>query len=306
MNRILLILLSIVVSTAISFLVYYITYSASNSVGGAILSTIIAAVCSVALCFMFNMWLRFNRHYKLFKRLNIHLSPPGLCPVVLADAYDSIFSSIEDVKNNILTPLRGKGCYVTWERYGELLSSSLLLNENKFMATCLLTPVQFMSSQFKPYLLAQEVDLKGGVRGWLGRRIRILAVHKDQILEDRKDASKKELMKSFFEWHKKIRVPVFFISWDKFKEMHKSGFGALELNDFVYFALDSYLWVIGVNTSYSDLPDIESQNPLLRIIEFPKDDVDLYQKFILTLKKNACRAKSFEALIKWAGSEDIA
>jgi hypothetical protein len=285
---------------------YYITYSASDSVEGAILSAAIAAVFSFVLCLIFNMWLRFKRHYKLFRRLNDHLNPPSLCPVVLADAYDSIFSSIEDVKNNILTPLRGKGYYVTWKRYGELLSSSLLLNENKFMATCLLTPVQFMSPQFKPYLLAQEVDLKGGARGWLGRRIRILAVHKDQILEDRKDASKKELMKSFFKWHKKIRVPVFFISWDKFKEMHKSGFGALELNDFVYFALDSYLWVIGVNTSYSDPPDIESQNPRLRIIESPKDDVDLYQKFILTLKKNACRVKSFEALIKWAGSEDIA
>lgn len=306
MDQIVRVLLSIAVSATISFMVYYITYSASGSVQGAILSAVIAAVFSFVLCWIFNMWLRFNRHFKLFRRLNDHLSPPSLCPVVLADAYKSIFSSIEDVKENILTPLREKGDCVTWKRYGELLSSSLLLNENKFMATCLLTPVQFMSPQFKPYLVAQEVDLKGGPSGWLGRRIRILAVHKDQILEDRNDASKKELMKSFFKWHKKIRIPVFFISSNKFKEMHRLGFKSLELNDFVYFAVDSYLWVIGVNTSYSAPPDIESQNPRIRIIESPKDDVDQYQKFILTLKKNACRVKSFEALIKWAGSEDIA
>ncbi len=306
MDRFLRVSMNIGVSAGLGLIVGYIAFRQSESMEGAFVSAVVTAVLSFALCETLNMWLRFKRHYKVFRRLNNDLNPPSLCPAVLVDAYHSIFSSIEDVKKNILTPLMEEGRCVSWKRYGALLSSCLKLNENKFMATCLLTPVQFMSPQFKPYLLAQQVDLKQGVRGWLdgwmGRRIRIIAVHKNQILEDSKDASKKEVMKLFLKWHKKIRVPVFFISRDKFEEMHTSRFASLELNDFVYFAIDSYFWVIGVNTSYSPPPDIASEEPQVRIIESPKDDIDQYQKFIQTLKKDACCVKSFEALIKWAGS----
>lgn len=286
----------------VSFCCAMATYRATTDIwsaffgwlGGCVLGTCGLAAAGVRL--------QFSGLYRDFVDWNGRLQPPTCCPAVLQKARDAISASINGVHSGLLHDLRNGGSAVTWRDYADMLMSSLVFDERDFMATCILTPVQFMSSCFADYRgrhgpgLSRPRCMRSHFRVFIG--------DPKELAKEALDTTKRETLEAFFEWHREVGVKVYFISIDQFRETQtrRSEFGQLRLTDFVFFSVAGYSWVVGGEDALTQWPPtISGSTTTVHVVDqtVAVHSVEHYSDFVKALTKRARRIKGVESLRKW-------
>lgn len=243
-----------------------------------------------------------GKHYSFLHQLRITLHPPLFCPAILSEVRRNIHLKVKETKAQLYDTMKQDGLRMNWADYGGYLSSSLEFNEKAFMATCFLSPVQFLDKRFEAYHVAQEKRLESKWKMEAGRRFRIVIADKSELLELIADEKNKKVVKTFFSWHSKIKLDLFFIPRKSFARLNQTEFKDIVVNDFVYFEIDGYVWVLGTKTDCTFAPKLED-SILLKVIDAP-DQVNRYCEFMETLKKdgNTEPIKNLSELVSWCGN----
>ena len=290
--------LKILVSICVSVLVGVGVFIGTNSVLGSVISGVVSGILGFFVAERLLYWLQFSKHFVFLEKLERQLSPPRLCPVILDDVEEAIWDAIKEEQTKV-EELKS-GINMSWQRYAELLKSSLRYNNYEFLATCFLTPTQLMDERFKPYMGVQK-RLPQNLCSLFPRkrRLRVVAVQKKMILEEYVLTQKQIIIKQCFAWRRVEKVPLYFISRQDFEDLHRNKFNEIELNDFVYFGSNDYKWVVGGDVNYGDGEIPLEGIPFIKVIDSGNMSVDQYKCFVQMLLKSAKRIKNIDQLTKW-------
>ena len=263
----------------------------TNDITAAVVTLILSSIAAQVLLGAYKEKKAFGKNLDFFKEIHTLINPRNLCPAFLDDVKEHIRVSVgpESLIIEERDAFSVDGCTTDWDKYSELLSSSLKRSGAAFMATCLLTPAEFELEKFNSYKICQELHL----RMWffmIGRRFRIVVADKQKLLSSLNDQALRKKTEDFFCWHKKYHITLYFIPIDKYVGLLEHY--GLKLNDFVCFSNSTTKtsWVVGGQADFDEYGDMYNHGLHLYVYD-DHARVNKYIAFVKSSKSDDCSKK---------------